>query len=211
MINAVPGPRIRAGTNHRLPSSSICRFTASRNRTRERVSVATISRTGSLGSILIAPKTPLPSNRPKLRKISGNDRGDRSTRPETKAVKVRVTAIRPMINKQSGSGHLLVEMGKENRKLLLIEGSLRDTIIRWIMRPPALQPVLRCRHLGRFRPRSETLLCHRQTVLRKGVRYSPSHRNKLVNEFPAGRFAHGQQRRSRQPQLWWTVGVRWRR
>ena len=47
MIRAVPGPRIKAGISHRRPNSSICRFIASRKRTRERVRVATTSRIGS--------------------------------------------------------------------------------------------------------------------------------------------------------------------
>ena len=51
MIMTVPGPRIKTGTSHLLPNSSICSFIASKKSTMARVRVATISNTGSCAPI----------------------------------------------------------------------------------------------------------------------------------------------------------------
>ena len=40
---------------------------------------------------------------PKPRKISGNEKGDRSTRPEARAVTVRINAMSPKASRKSGT------------------------------------------------------------------------------------------------------------
>ena len=49
MMIPVPGPNIKAGTSHPLPSSTICNLTASRNRTSAKVKVAITSKRGLWG------------------------------------------------------------------------------------------------------------------------------------------------------------------
>ena len=44
-----------------------------------------------------------PKKKPRPKKISGKDSGDRSTKPEAKAVTVKTTAITPKINMNSGT------------------------------------------------------------------------------------------------------------
>jgi hypothetical protein len=48
----------------------------------------------------------LPNRNPKPRKISGNDSGDRSTKPDARAVTVNTTAITPKIRIKSDNRHL---------------------------------------------------------------------------------------------------------
>ena len=107
MMIPVPGPNTSAGTSHPLPSSAICNLTASRNSTRAKVSVATISRRGLWGPISITPRPPRPSKKPRPRNIIGKDNGDRSTSPDARAVTVRTMAMTPMINMNSGTPHLI--------------------------------------------------------------------------------------------------------
>ena len=106
IIKAVPGPSIRAGTNHRLPNSVICSLTASKNRTRAKVSVATTSRKGEWGPTSSTSNPRLPSRNPSPRKINGNESGDRSTKPDARALTVKTTAITPNIKIKSGTWRL---------------------------------------------------------------------------------------------------------
>jgi hypothetical protein len=105
MIIPVPGPSTSAGTTHLRPSSSICSCTASRNSTKERVRVATISRISSSRPISTTPMPPSPRASPRPRNMRGKDSGERSTSPEASAVTISTVATTPKATYRSGTPH----------------------------------------------------------------------------------------------------------
>ena len=103
IMRAVPGPKISTGTSHRRSISSTLSLTASRNSTRDRVSVATTSSTPLSGPISTRPRPRSPKANPSPRNSRGNEIGERSTNADASAVTVRMTAIRANPVRKSGN------------------------------------------------------------------------------------------------------------
>jgi hypothetical protein len=82
-VRSVPGPSARTGTSQARSPSSKRKFTASRNRTKARLRIATTSSASSWALIWRSPSPPSPSNRPSPRKMIGTEIGALWTSPET--------------------------------------------------------------------------------------------------------------------------------
>src|SRR5919201_6978308 len=92
MTSSVPGPSVRSGTTRSRFCSVLSRLTASRKRMRLSVMTASNSRMGLWGPMFSSPIPRGPRQKPRSRKISGNDSGARSTRPATRAESMRTAA-----------------------------------------------------------------------------------------------------------------------